>query len=433
MKKKNKEENIKINNGNGRRKNVKKIIAVALIALFILMYCIYEIIKLISQPTNTFVIENGTLYNEESAVGYVIREESVIQGNNYKNGMVQIKAEGEKVAKGESVYRYYSSNEENLIKKIQELDIKIEEALESQTDLFSNDIKLLENQIEEKLYEITQTKNIKKIAEYKKDINAKITKKAKIAGELSPSGSYVRRLIEERSSYENSLNSGSEYVKAEGSGIVSYRVDGLEDVLTVESFSTLNKKFLEDLKLKTGEIIATSEQNAKIINNFESYLVTTLDSNEAKSAKVGDSLKIRLSDSSEVSAKIEYITSENEERLIVFKITEGVELLSSYRKVSFDVIWWSYTGLKVPNDCLIVEKGPGGTPKENENVYYIVRKRAGYTDKIMVKVLKQNSSYSIIRNYETNELKTELGYDNTQIRQTKSMMLYDEILLNPNK
>lgn len=433
MKKKNNEENIKTNNGNGRKKNVKKIAIASFIALFVLIYCIYEIIKLISQPTNTFVIENGTLYNEESAVGYVIRQESVIQGNNYKNGMVQIKSEGEKVAKGESVYRYYSSNEENLIKKIQELDIKIEEALANQKDLFSNDIKLLENQIEEKLYEITQTKNIKKIAEYKKDINAKITKKAKIAGELSPSGSYVRKLIEERSSYENSLNSGSEYVNAQSSGIVSYRVDGLEDILTVESFSTLNKKFLEDLKLKTGEIIATSEQNAKIINNFESYLVTTLDSNEAKSAKVGDSLKIRLSNSSEVSAKIEYITSENEERLIIFKITEGVELLSSYRKISFDVIWWSYKGLKVPNDCLIVEKGPVGTPKENENVYYIVRKRAGYTDKIIVKVLKQNSAYSIIRNYETNELKTELGYDNTQIRQTKSMMLYDEILLNPNK
>ena len=231
MKKSNLEENKLVENV-GRKKNMKKIFIVSLIMLIIVIYCIYSVVTLIKKPTNTFVIENGTLYNEENTVGYVIRQETVIQGNNYKNGMVQIKAEGERVAKGEAVYRYYSNNEENLIKKIQELDIKIQDALESRTDLFSNDIKLLENQIEEKLYEIGQTKNIKKIAEYKKDINSKITKKAKIAGELSPSGSYVRKLIEERSSYENSLNSGAEYINAGESGIVSYRVDGLENVLT---------------------------------------------------------------------------------------------------------------------------------------------------------------------------------------------------------
>ncbi len=432
MKKSNLEENKLVENV-GRKKNMKKIFIVSLIMLIIVIYCIYSVVTLIKKPTNTFVIENGTLYNEENTVGYVIRQETVIQGNNYKNGMVQIKAEGERVAKGEAVYRYYSNNEENLIKKIQELDIKIQDALESRTDLFSNDIKLLENQIEEKLYEIGQTKNIKKIAEYKKDINSKITKKAKIAGELSPSGSYVRKLIEERSSYENSLNSGAEYINAGESGIVSYRVDGLENVLTPDSFSTLNKKMLEDLKLKTGEIIATSEESAKIVNNFECYVATSMTSQEAKNAKIGDSVKLRLSNSMEVSAKVEYIIDEDNERLIIFKVLEGVELLASYRKISFDVIWWSYTGLKVPNDCLIVEKGPVGTPTENEDVNYIVRKRAGYTDKIIVKVLKQNSSYSIIRNYETSELKSELGYDNTQIRQTKSMMLYDEILLNPNK
>lgn len=391
-------ENGKINSRVLTKKNMKKVTFAYIIGLIILVYFVYAIIQLIKQPTNVFMIENGSLSEEESTTGYVIRNEDVVQGNNYKNGMMQIKIDGQRVAKGEPIYRYYSNNEETLVKKIQELDIKIQDAMENETDLFSTDMKILEKQIQEKLIEVANLKDIQKISEYKKDINAKITKKAKIAGDLSPSGSYIRKLIEERSSYENSLNSGAEYVKAPESGIVSYRVDGLESVLTPESFSTLNKKFLEDLHLKTGEIVALSNESAKIVDNFEAYIATSLDSENAKKAKVGDSVKLRLSNSKEITAKIDYIVKEDDSILIIFKITNELELLSSYRKITFDVIWWNHSGLKVPNDALI---------KENE-VYYIVRNRMGYTDKIVVKILKQNSSYSIIANYTTEELKEQL-------------------------
>ena len=53
-----------------------------------------------------------------------------------------------------------------------------------------------------------------------------------------------------------------------------------------------------------------------------------------------------------------------------------------------------------------------------------------YIDKILVKVLKQNKDYAIIRNYETEELKT-LGYDQAKIKQLQTLMLHDEILIKP--
>lgn len=422
----------KINSNVIPKINKKKVGFCYIIGLIVLVYFVYAIIQLIKQPTDVFMIENGSLSEEESAVGYVIRNETVVQGNNYKNGMVQIKSEGERVAKGDSIFRYYSNNEENLVKKIQELDVKIQEAMENETNLFSSDMKLLENQIEEKLIEVSNLKDVQKISEYKKDINTKITKKAKIAGDLSPSGSYIRKLIDERSSYENTLNSGAEYVTAPESGIVSYRVDGLESILTIESFSTLNKKFLEDLNLKTGEIVATSNESGKIIDNFEAYIATSLESDKAKEAKVGDNVKLRLSNSEEITVEIDYIIDEAESRLIIFRITNGLELLSNYRKITFDVVWWDYSGLKVPNEALIKEtaqKGSAGV--DGKNIYYIVRNRMGYTDKIVVKVLKQNSLYSIITNYTTEELKEQLGYTDTELKQVKTIVIHDELILNP--
>ena len=142
-------------------KNKKKII-IGIIFALISLYLIYAVYLLIKQPTDKVTVENGTLYLEETDVGYIIRDEKVVKGNNYKNGMEQIKTEGEKTAKGESIYRYYSKNESDLTKQIAELDTKIQEALEGQTNLYTSDIKLIENQLDEKIEQLNGTTDISK-------------------------------------------------------------------------------------------------------------------------------------------------------------------------------------------------------------------------------------------------------------------------------
>ena len=83
--------------------------------------------------------------------------------------MVPIKTEGEKVSKGDPVFRYYSNNEENLVKKIEDLDKKIQEAMSKDNSLFSSDIKLLDTQIESKLSDLYELNDIQKIKEYKNE------------------------------------------------------------------------------------------------------------------------------------------------------------------------------------------------------------------------------------------------------------------------
>lgn len=395
-------------------------IAVALVSIY-LMYTIYLLIK---QPTDIFTLEEGTLYSEETDIGYVIRDEVVVQGENYKNGMEKIKSEGEKVAVNEAVFRYYTKNEASLKEKIAQLDTKIQEAISNETNLFTSDMKSLETQIEQKLLEISNINDTTKLEEYKKEIDELITKKANIAGDLSPQGSYLKQLIEERKNYENELNSGAEYVNSSKSGVVSYRVDGLEDVLkpTEECFSTLSKEYLENLDLKTGKIIPASDECGKIIDNTNCYIATITNTDEAKNAKVGDKVKVRLPSGSEVSAEITYTLQEDDNDIVlILRIEKGVEELISYRKVSFDLIWWSESGLKIPNQAIV---------KEND-LAYVVRNRAGYLNKILVKIKKEGEKYSIVEPYDTEELK-ELGFTKEEIISYKKISLYDEVVLNPD-
>ena len=395
-----------------------RVFAVVLILALVFIYAVYLVAKLVQNPTNTFMVTNGKISQEESDIGYIIREETVVKGQNYKNGMVKIKNEGEKVAKGDSVFRYYSSGEEELKNKIAELDVEIQSLMQNEKSSFPSDVKLLESQIEKELDSIYGVNNAQKIQEYKKNINSYITKKAKIS---SPSNSRLKELLSQREEYENRLTSDSENVNAPESGIVSYRVDGLESVLTTEDFTKFNKNFLQDLKLKTGQTVASSEEVGKIINNYQCYIVFNSNTNEAKSSKVGDTIKIRVQNSDTVKASVENIINEDDEsKTITVKIANDVEKLIAYRKISFDIIWWDAEGFRIPNEAI----------KEENGLSYVVRNRNGYYNKMLVKILKQNDEYCIVRQYKTEEL-LGLGFTNAQIYDMRNIALYDEIVLNP--
>lgn len=400
--------------------NVIKVVVLAIIIIATLGYLSVVIFNLIANPTDTFIIENGKLYLEEETDGYIMREEVIVQGDNYKNGIVQIKNEGEKVAKNESIFRYKSVNEENTLKKIEELNVKIQEALKNVDDILPSDIALLENQIQGIVYSMETMNKLSDINSVKKRINNLILKKAQIIGEYSPAGSYLKELIQERADCENELNSNSEYILAPISGVVSYKIDGYEDFFSSKNIDYVTEELLKSLNTRTGQLIESSNEKAKIVNNYECYIAVILKSDEAKKAKIGDKVSLEFLNLNAITASIEKVFDEESGcRVIVFKVNDNVEELLSSRKISVNIIWWSKSGLKVPNSAIITE---------NDN-NYVIRNKAGYKEKILIKVLKQNQNYTIIDNYSTAELR-ELGYSTSEIKKMKKIQLYDELYVN---
>lgn len=407
------------NDNTVKSKKTKKIIIGIIVAIAII-YGIFMVYKLIKNPSNTFMVENGIISEEETVSGYIIRDEEVIEEKNKKT-IIKIKEEGQRVAKGDSVFRYYSEKEGELESKISELDGKIQAVLENEENLLPNDKKLLESQIENELDKVNGQNEISKLAEYKKTISSYITKKAKIIGENSPSGSYLKGLIEERTSYEEKLKQESKYITAPSAGMVSYKIDGLEKVLTTDNLNTFNKQFLQDLDLKVGKAIASSDVTAKIVNNYNNYIVFNSNSQEAKNAKVNDKANIKVQNDEAIVAKIQNIIEEDDgSRTIAISVEKNIEELLSYRRISLDIIWWSASGYRVPNSAI----------KEIDNVTYVVRNRNGYLNKMAVKVLKKGEDYSIVDSYSRDEL-LNLGLSSKEISDLKTLTLYDEILLNP--
>ena len=245
-------------------KKGSKIVAIISV-IAVLIYVISAVYLLIVHPTDTYVVKEGTLSEEDEAVGYIIRDEQVVKGEDYANGIYAIASEGQRVAVGESIFRYYSDSEKEIKTQISGLNYKIQELLKQEKNDPSADIKSIEKQIEEKIQNINTLTNYQEIVENKKNIDSLITKKINFIGDVTENQE-IKALVKERNSYEEQLKNGSEYQKAEIAGVVSYRVDGLEEELSVANFNQITEKYLKDLDLKTGKIVSTSTESGKVID-----------------------------------------------------------------------------------------------------------------------------------------------------------------------
>lgn len=409
-----------------KTKKLKKIFAI-IVSMCLIIYFLYAVILLIIHPTDIYVVTKGEILEEEETVGYIIRNETVIKDDTNSNGIYAIATEGQKVAKDEIVFRYYKDSEKDITENIKQIDYQIQNELEQEkNDVPTADIKVIENQIEEKLGEVSNLSNYQEIKEYKDNIDTLIAKKIKYIGE-NTSNKNIKKLIKDREEYENQLTKGVMYKNATTSGIISYRVDGLEEKLKADNLGEITDTFLESLDLKTGQIISSSNESGKIIDNFKYYVAVVTNTELGNSAKIGDSVNLKLSGTEEEkNAKIVQINEGSGKRTIIFEVNRMSTSVINHRKIAVNVIWWEKAGFKVPNQAIYFENING------QNIYYVLKNKSGVESKCYVKIQKQNEAFSIISSYETKELQ-EIGVNEEDIKNYKKISNYDEIVIRSQK
>ena len=413
--------------------NRKKVIANIVIVL-ILIYLFYAAFLLVKQPTDKVTVENGTLYQEETDIGYIIRNEKVLDTSSYEGTPKANVDDATKVSKGTEIVTYMSREKEQLTEKIAKLDDKIQEAMERKQTILPNDVKVLDSEIEIYLYtNVKESNNVYSIYESKNLINEKIEKKAKIAGDLSPVGSQLKSLIEERTSYEKQINDSEKILKTPEAGLVSFRVDNYENVLSPSVISKLTLAELEKIKINNNQIIPISTSKVKIVNNFECYIAIPMESEESKEANLNDNVYLRFDNTGDelINATIEYISEEDNKRIIVLKIKSNVEELTKYRKINLDVVWWSDKGLKINKEAIRYSEITG-VSGDTVIVPTVTIKKSSYTQDVFVKIVREAGDFAIITNYEDKEL-LNLGVPEELIEDRQTLKMYDEAVLIKNK
>ena len=233
-------------------------------------------------------------------------------------------------------------------------------------------------------------------ADNKNVINDKLTKRAKITGELSADGSAIKQYTAEIEGYQKQLNSLQSELIAKNPGVVVYNVDGYEEVFSSQALGNYTSKKLEELKIPMGEIVGTTKENGfKIVDNIEGYITVVLTSEKAKSVKIDEGYYLRFPEISQdlVKARVEYISMEEDKTVLTFKITTHIEQLINYRKLKVEVVWDSTEGLKINNSAIY---------KDGEANKVQVMLNKNYKEEKEIKIVGSNSEYSIIESKDSN-------------------------------
>jgi hypothetical protein len=418
------------------KKATKQDLIYFVIAIVIVGITIFSlnIAKMFKKPTEYTIARNDRITNYENAVAYVIRNEEVIPTDSFEGERKIVAGDSTKVAKNGVIATYIEKNVEDNKAEIEEIDEKIQSIIDSEDFEYPQELKTIDKQIGQEIYNLGKKKNeYTALTVIKDDIDEMLYGKITAIGNLNLKNSELKSLISERISYETNKYSYKKDLNAPKSGMVSYRVDGYEDYINVNNLDSINLEMLNDISYVVNQKIPIDPEKVKLIDNFSAYLAIVTNSEESMALNIGDSIKVSFDGSLSNYSKgiVERIIDEEESRIIIVSVDNNTENLSKYRKINVDIIWWNYEGLKIQNDSIYDKDFVDETTGE---VYATVKAikllgTTGYQREVYIKLEKSTSDFSIISNYEDKEL-LEMGIPEAVVNSRNKINLYDRVIIN---
>lgn len=401
----------KINVENSTSKYYIVIASICILAAAILL------IFTIKENTKQYLVESGTLEHTEIATGYIVKHEQSIDKDQTKV-LVPIVSEGARISKNDIIATYKGEEYKNYEETLTKMDTEILERMQDLPVAYSSEVDAIEKIIYSLVKESIGVTSYNKMQEYRQKVNTYINKRANIIGELSPDGAEIKKLINERNEYEANAKKSNDNILAPAPGIVSYTVDGLEDILSYSDvedldYSAIKKSILEGKQSDNTKI--------KVVNNYEAYIVLKVSLDNKQHIEKGYNYRLRLIEQQnyELIGKLEKIEFFSDGVEVYFKVTNGVENIVNLRETEIEIVWDYAKGLIAPTNAL--------NKYEEKQTYYITTIRYGEYKNIPVKVSLENENYSVVDNYTDEEL-NELDIDNKY-----KLKLYDRIIVEAKK
>ena len=412
---------------------VNKILTAAGV-LAVLFYFGYSVLSYLADPLATAVAYE---YRSDEAVtvsGYLVRDEEVISGGG---GLVYVtRDEGERVAAGGSVATVFSSREAlDQVLELRELEEQLEQlrfALSVASG--SQEILRLDSDILQSIFHLRSgvaRGDLLEVSGESESLRAMVLKRDYTysgAGEEQTAGQ-VGALEQQIAALRATAQSGSSRVTVSRAGTFSALTDGYEGVLTVESLETMIPSALD--ALRPAETMEGAV--GKMIYGSTWYYVTAMETQDLKKLAVGDAVTIRFLSGldREIEMTVERIgDEEGGERLVVLSCDEYLSITTLLRHQNAQVIFHSYTGIRVPTGAVrvVTETIPGSDGEDTEISSTAVYCRMGRLARLKpVEVLYQGEDYYLVApNEESLQGLSEAG------RESRILRGGDEIIVSAN-
>ncbi len=408
-----------------KKKTVRRITLGSVLLVIFMVFYIPSLFNWLSGATAAQdVIRNGIIEEYISAEAVIVREEELLEPSPIDGRYIAEINEGEKTAAFSRITMVTGKESDRLLKDIENINEKIVKARMEQvekSDFFSADLAKLDEEIGLKVQELIIACNAKSFADMGKqraEIRKIVEKKAEIVAGDSTDG-YISSLQQQKESIQRRINENTKQIISTISGIVSYKIDGYENVLKPDTIKEISEDELSKI-IELNKVVSSDAGKvqkglpfAKIIKGTDIYIVANIPSDKADVFEEGKTINLRINNSFlEASGVVTYINNDGSDMLTVMvRISRGVDILSDQRVVRVDFITKTKEGLKVPLKCL-----RDITPDRTRGRIMLVR--SNVTINRDVEILCSDEEYAIIRTPE-NEFE-------------KTVDLYNIYIINPD-
>ncbi|NLY20274.1 MAG: hypothetical protein GXZ08_03240 [Tissierellia bacterium] len=211
--------------------------------------------------------------------------------------------------------------------------------------------------------------------------------------------------------------------KAEYAGIVSYKIDNFEEVLSVENLDNINYETLKEIKLdeleKVTNHVGQGDKIYKLIDNYEYYMAAMVeDFRDITDYKEGDTIELVADVSVDLKGQVIKKSIQGENAVLIIKLNEKLHDLNYNRIHDISIIKSKSYIYVIPSSSIVI--------LENQEGVYI-KELNGIVRFRPINIINQNEFETYV------DMGDNKGYINIEGKADpmKTITVFDDVITNP--
>jgi putative membrane fusion protein len=385
-----------------------------------------------SDAVDIMIVEKGTLENIIETKGIVVKDEKVYS-STVDGNITFHQEEGAKVNQGLLIEDINSSSNSSEIKaQLSQIEEAINKKTENSSENNGNSDSLVANattnENNDEIQDIQNSiinKNYENMYETVSNINADKNLE-------NPYNEYtLTQLSNMKKNLTNSLNTNKVPCYSQRAGILSYKIDGLENVYTFDNIynmmpnnTVLNEYTITDMKQVSS--VKSGDSLYKIIRNFNYYMAVTLSNDFAKLFEEKKYIKVRVVNdgvANDIWGYIEKINYGSDQSTLILYFDDFFNVIYDKRYVDLQLITDLHEGLKIETKSLVDKDGIKG-------VY--VKDASNIVKFMPVKILGEDANTIVVSegSYVSEKQRNTIDIND---KKYETIKIYDNIILRPDK
>jgi hypothetical protein len=341
------------------------IAVVSVVFMVLILYIVNSVyVYLTTDKIATVKIKNDVIDTQTgTANGVIIRDEQVL----YSNGEGEVSFvinDKERVKKGTPILQIRNAEqvgsiEENLA-TISETIMSTQAKRGDFSAFYSDVVKInsrIKNTVESGIFKFADT-GTADIYEMKDSIAKSLNLRSQMMS--SESKGSLKEYFDEKTYYEGELNKYVKTLESGRSGIVSYTVDNMESVYSVNTMRNLTFEQV-NMKPSGAESFANTQIKegkpvAKLVISNDWYIAAYVENDYLPPLSAGDAKNLYIQQNDSVKTlemTVDYINAGTDTTFIIFKSSKDILEYADIRNISFKLSDSAKRGLKIPNSAIV--------------------------------------------------------------------------------